>query len=88
MHAYLEDLPTHATFQVGDTVVTSGYSTVFPPGIMVGVVESYDKQHDDNFFSLKVRLATDFQSLNAVCVVKNNMQAEQKEIEEEAKQND
>lgn len=87
-YAYLEQLPTHATFQVGDTIVTSGYSAVFPPGVMVGVVESYEKENDDNFYSLKVRLATDFQSLSVLCVIDNGLQKEQKEIEMEAKKND
>ncbi|MDR0743754.1 MAG: rod shape-determining protein MreC [Tannerella sp.] len=80
-YAYLEELPTHAVFEVGDTIVTSGYSAVFPPGIMAGIVESYNKQRDDNFYSLKVRLATDFHSLNALCVIKNNAQEEQWKIE-------
>ncbi|MDR2914749.1 MAG: rod shape-determining protein MreC [Tannerella sp.] len=87
-YAYLEQLPTHATFQTGDTIVTSGYSAVFPPGIMVGIVESYNKQNDDNFYSLKVRLATDFHSLNALCVIDNRSQSEQKVIEQEARKND
>ena len=87
-YAFLEQLPTHATFQNGDTIVTSSYSAFFPPGLMVGIVESYDKETDDNFFSLKVRLATDFQSLSALCVIDNSLQKEQKEIEEEARKND
>ena len=87
-HAYLEQLPTHATFNIGDTIVTSGYSAFFPPGVMVGVIESYDKEGDNNFYSLKVRLATDFQSLSALCVIDNGLQAEQKAIEQEARKND
>jgi len=84
-YAYLEELPTHSTFQIGDTIVTSGYSTVFPPGIMVGTVESYNKQRDDNFYSLKVRLETDFHSLSALSVINNKLQNAQQSIEEEAK---
>jgi rod shape-determining protein MreC len=87
-YAYLEELPTHAIFQVGDTVVTSGYSTIFPPDIRVGVVESYDKPRDDNFYSLKVRLITDFQSLDALCVIRNHSQEEQRDIERETMKND
>jgi rod shape-determining protein MreC len=87
-YAYLEELPTHAVFQIGDTVVTSGYSAIFPPGIKVGVVESYDKQRDDNFYSLKVHLATDFQSLGALYVIRNHSQEEQWEIERETVKND
>ena len=87
-YAYLEQLPTHATFSIGDTIVTSGYSAIFPPGVMVGLVESFDKGNDDNFYSLKVRLSTDFQSLNALCVIDNSLQKEQKTIEQEARKND
>jgi rod shape-determining protein MreC len=87
-YAYLEELPTHSTFKTGDTIVTSGYSTVYPAGIIVGVVESYNKQNDDNFYSLKVRLFTDFQSLKVVSVINNIKQEEQIEIETEARKND
>ena len=87
-YAYLEQIATHATFQAGDTIVTSGYSDAFPPGIMVGVVESFKKQNDDNFFALKVRISTDFQQLSAVQVIDNQLQNQQKEIEREARKND
>ena len=87
-HADLEQIATHADFQVGDTVVTSGYSSIFPPGIMVGTVESFKKQNDDNFYSLKVRFSTDFQSLNLLYVIDNPFRNEQIRLEQEAKQND
>jgi len=87
-YAYLDQLPTHATFQTGDTIVTSGNSAIFPPGVMVGVVESYDKKGDDNFYSLKVLLSTDFYSLNVLNVIDNSLQKEQKAIEMEARKND
>jgi rod shape-determining protein MreC len=87
-YGYLEHIPTHAVFQVGDTIVTSGLSDVFPSGMMVGVVESFDKQNDNNFYSLKVHFAADFQSLSALCVIDNQLQAIQNEIEKEARKND
>jgi rod shape-determining protein MreC len=86
--AFLEELPAHSVFKVGDTIITSGYSTIFPQGIMVGIVDSYDKQRDDNFFSLKVRLATNFQTLRTVSVIENRNQEEQKEIEKQVRKND
>lgn len=86
--ARLDELPRHVKFEEGDTVVTSGYSAVFPAGIIVGQVIGYEKQRDDNFYSLKVALATDFQGLGHVRVIKNYRQAELKEIEQEARRND
>lgn len=87
-YANLEELPRHVAFQKGDTIVTSGYSAVFPSGIIVGTVYDFEKQHDDNFYSLDVKLATDFQALNNVRIIKNYRQAEQLNVEQEAKRND
>jgi rod shape-determining protein MreC len=87
-YAYLEQIAAHAPFQAGDTIVTSGYSDVFPPGIMVGVIESFSKQNDDNFYSLKVNLSTDFQSVNALYAIDNQLQDQLKKIEREARKND
>ena len=68
--------------------LTSGYSSVFPAGLIVGTVADFEKQHDDNFFSLEVELATDFQALNNVRIIKNYNQAEQRRVEQEARRND
>lgn len=86
--ANLDELPRHVEFKRGDTIVTSGYSAIFPAGIVVGKVVDFEKQHDDNFYSLEVELATDFQALNYVRIIKNYLQAEQKNTEQEAKKND
>lgn len=82
----LNELPRHAPFQPGDTVVTSGYSAIFPAGIMIGTVADSNRQHDDNFNSLEIELATDFRSLNNVRVLVNKEQAEQRRLEKEVQQ--
>ena len=86
--ANLDELPRHVEFERGDTIVTSGYSAIFPAGIVVGKVVDFEKQHDDNFYSLEVELSTDFQALNYVRIIKNYLQTEQKNTEQEAKKND
>lgn len=80
-YAYLKDLPRHAQFNLGDTVVTSGYSTVFPEGIMVGTVDDMQDSHDGLSYLLKVKLATDFGKVNAVRVVERSGQLEQLDLE-------
>lgn len=69
--AYVDEIPRHAKYQIGDTIVTNGYSTAFPEGIPVGVVISRVRSKDDSFFTFKVKLVSDFKSLNAVRVVKD-----------------
>jgi rod shape-determining protein MreC len=81
-YVVLEELPRHTKYQKGDTVITSGYSAVFPEGIPVGVVVSNNKGRNENFFALKVRLLSDFSTLNNVQVVLNNASEELRRLEE------
>lgn len=74
--AILEELPKHAEFQEGDTIITSGYSTVFPEGVPVGIVIKGMRDHDENFYTLKVKLFTDFPNLSAVRVIGDTMKEE------------
>lgn len=83
-YAYLKDLPRHAEFNLGDTVVTSGYSTVFPEGVMVGTVADMTDSHDGLSYLLRIKLATDFGKLNDVRVIARNGQQEQQELENKA----
>ena len=82
-YAYLKDLPRHAEFNLGDTVVTSGYSTVFPAGIMVGTVDDMSDSHDGLSYLLKIKLATDFGKVSNVRVIARTGQEEQQTLEKE-----
>jgi rod shape-determining protein MreC len=81
-YAVLEELPRHTKYHRGDTVITSGYSAVFPENIPVGIVVSDNKGRNENFFALKVKLLSDFSTLNNVQVVVNNYSEELKALEE------
>lgn len=80
--AVLEEMPRHEKFTKGDTIVTSGYSAVFPAGIPVGAIMSHAKEHDDNFYALRIKLFTDFNRLSTVRVITNDMVEELREIRE------
>ena len=69
--ADLNEIPHHVDLEAGDTIVTSGYSYIFPEGIMVGVIQSFDIESGSNFYQIKVRLTTNFKALNYVDVIKN-----------------
>ena len=70
--ALLEELPRHTVYNPGDTIVTSGYSAVFPPGLPVGIILDDNRDHNENFFTLKIRLFADFTALGNVQIVTNN----------------
>lgn len=78
----LEELPRHTKYHNGDTVVTSGYSSVFPEGIPVGVITRAKTGHNENFFTLKVRLLSDFSKLNNVQIVVNNFAEELRTLDQ------
>jgi rod shape-determining protein MreC len=80
-HSYLTEIPRYAEYQAGDTIVTSGYSTVFPKGIPVGAIVEVQRQQDDNYRTLRIRLFTNFNNLREVLIVDNRLQQEQKELE-------
>jgi len=82
--AYLEEIPPYVTVSKGDTVVTSGFSAIFPEGIMVGTVDEYDVGDDVNFLKLKIRLSTKFDALSNVRVIRYKHREEVKKVEEEA----
>lgn len=81
-YAYLKDLARHAEFNLGDTVVTSGHSTVFPEGIMVGTIDDMEDSNDGLSYNLKVKLAADFGKLSDVRVMARKGQQEQLELEQ------
>lgn len=85
MEAVLEELPRHAQFNLGDTVVTSGYSTVFPEGVPVGIVVERVTAPEENFRTLRVRLNTDFNTLSTVRIVLDSMSEEVKQVEDDSK---
>lgn len=82
-YAVLEEMPRHVQFKTGDTIVTSGFSSVFPEGLIVGTITGNQKAKDDNFISLKIKLSTDFTRLSTVRVIKSKIANELKEIETE-----
>lgn len=81
--AILEELPRHTIYEKGDTVVTSGYSAVFPEGIPVGIVIGNERTIDDNFYTLRIRLLTDFSRLSNVRVIRNRDTAAIREVEQD-----
>lgn len=84
-YATVKDMPRHSLFTLGDTIVTSGHSAVFPGGIPVGTVEDMSDSHDGLSYLLKVKLFTDFGRLSDVRVIAKKAQEERLELEEKFK---
>ena len=79
----LQDIPTHIQLFPGDTIVTSGFSFIFPEGMPVGRVVAYERVEGTNLNSAIMSFAADFNSLNHIYVIENLMQDEQRGLMEE-----
>jgi rod shape-determining protein MreC len=84
VEAYLEDVPRHAIFRKGDWVETSGYSSIFPPGISVGRIMAIYNSTDGLSYRLKIHLSTDFACLRDVYVINDKGIREQRLLMEAA----
>jgi rod shape-determining protein MreC len=82
--AMLDYIPLHVKPAKGDTIVTSGFNTVFPEGVMVGTISSVMKEQDKSFYTIKIKLSVDFAQLSYVYVVENRHKAEREKLEEQA----
>ena len=84
-YAYVKDMPRHSEFTLGDTIVTSGYSAVFPAGIPVGIIDDMKDSQDGLSYLLKFKLFTDFAKLNDVQVISSTTGTEQVHLEDSAR---
>jgi len=78
----LEDISRHANIGIGDTIVTSGYSTKFPPNHTLGIIDTFWLESGNDSYAIKVKLNNDIGNLQYVYVVDNLLAKKQSEIEE------
>lgn len=86
--AQLVDIPNHVQLAEGMLIRTSGYSAMFPSGINIGTIRSFEVEPGDNFYSIDVNLLTDMNSVSMVYVVNNLMRSEQMELENQTQANE
>jgi rod shape-determining protein MreC len=82
--AYVDDIPRHAKFKAGEWVETSGYSSIFPRGVLIGKIVDIDDSADGLSYRLKIHLSTDFSRLRDVCVITEKDFAERMRLHEAA----
>ncbi|HZK65017.1 MAG TPA: rod shape-determining protein MreC [Puia sp.] len=78
----LKDIPKSAKVQIGDSVVTSPTSSLFPGNIMVGTVDEVMDDKSSNFYTLRLKPATDFYNVEYVYVISNAQHEEQQRMED------
>jgi rod shape-determining protein MreC len=81
--AVVTEIPGHINVYVGDTIITSGFSSIFPEGEMVGRVTQVDRTSAGSFFELKVALTQEFKKLTRVYVIRYFNKVEQERLEQQ-----
>ncbi len=79
--ARLYEIPFHVQIQVGDTIVTSGYSSIFPEGILLGTVQEVLPESGGNFHDVVIDLSNDFKGISYVKVIGDLMKTERIQLE-------
>lgn len=78
----LKDIPKSAALKLGDSVVTSPTSSLFPGNLMVGTIAEMLDEKSSNFYTLKIKPATNFFNIEYVYVIANSQYLEQKRLED------
>lgn len=80
-HGSLLDIAKHVKISLGDTIVTSSFSAIFPEGVMIGTVDEVDPNTGSNFQDIRVKLSTSFANLTYVYIISNLFKEEQRQLE-------
>ncbi len=80
---HLEAIPKHANIEVGDEIITSGYSTIFPKGFDVGKVMNFSIPSGSNNYEIEVEINNDLYTVHTLYVVSNRYADEQLQLEKE-----
>jgi len=70
------DMPVNAQVKVGDTIITSGMSSVFPKGIIVGSIQEYNIVPGLKTYEIVVKTFMDMTNIGPVYIIKNNYKSE------------
>lgn len=81
----MRNIPKSVKLQKGDSVLTSELSSIFPPNILVGTVDAVLNDPSTNFFTLRLKPATNFSKVQYVYLVANLQREEQLKLEEATK---
>jgi rod shape-determining protein MreC len=85
--AKIYDIPSHVDLQLGDTIITSGFSYIFPSKTIVGVISDIKTKEADKFHNLKMSFIEDLKEVKYVNVCQP-LQKEEKELLEEQLSNE
>ena len=80
MTAMINDIPNHANIQIGDTIQTNGFSSIFPKGINIAKVISYKKGNENGLCNINIKFLNDMNTVKNVYIINSLIKAEVEEL--------
>lgn len=84
----LNEIPNHVSLLEGDTIVTSGFSGIFPENVPIGTVQSVTRKKGSGFLEVEILFTQDYRNLSFGHVVKYLQDLERSKIEAKIPDND
>jgi rod shape-determining protein MreC len=81
----VKEIPKHVVIHIGDTIITSGNSDIFPEGLLIGTIDHFTIAQEENFNYATIRFSTDFNSLSFVEVLIDLMRQEKENLKKSFK---
>lgn len=86
--AQLRSIEKYVHVSVGDSLVTNSFSSIFPEGILLGTVNRFDRDDNENFYKIEVNLSVDFSNIDYVYVINHPLSGERLELESKLMENE
>ena len=80
----VDNLSKTLPIKKNDTMVTAGFSSIFPPDIIVAKVKRLKPEESTSFYEMDVQLTNNINSLSYVYIVKNSKKKELEELQSQA----
>ena len=77
----VKDVMNHINISVGDTIVTSGYGTIFPKDINIGVVSKLRNRDNSGYQKIEINFLKDLNMIDFVYVVEAKNKLEIRKLE-------
>ncbi|MGY8989312.1 MAG: rod shape-determining protein MreC, partial [Flavobacteriales bacterium] len=81
MTAMINDIPNHANIQIGDTIQTNGFSSIFPKGINIATVISYTKGNENGLCNIDIKFLNDMNTIKNVYIINSLIKEELEGLE-------
>lgn len=81
--ARINDIPSHVNLSIGDTIITSGFSFIFPSKTQLGVISKIDTEEDDKFHEITMTFIEDLKQVKYVTICQSLNKNEKTKLEED-----